>query len=162
MTDEREDIGGGAELWRFPLDYALHPMLLHSFFQHMIGNTDWSMVQFHNVKLVRTDAGHFGVPYDFDWSGLVDAPYAEPNETLNLRNVRQRLFRGFCLEGLDYPRAVADLQAIRTDVFALIDSQEGLRDDDRKDVREYIEDYYEILDDEQQVDRRIVNACRRL
>lgn len=146
-----------------PLDYDLHPMLLVTMFQHMIGNTDFSMVQFHNIKLVRVGLdAHYPLPYDFDWSGLVNARYAEPNETLGIRNVRERLFRGFCLPGLDYEQAIADMMAIRDDVFALIESQEGLRDDDRKDVREYIEDYYEILDSESRRNRRIEGACRRI
>jgi len=146
-----------------PADYELHPMLLLTLFQHMIGNTDFSMVQFHNVVLLRVgDAAHYPVPYDFDWSGFVNARYAEPNETLGIRNVRQRLFRGFCMEGLDYARGIADLMAIRDDVFALIEAQEGLEDDARKDVREYIEEYYEILDSERRRDREIRGACRRI
>ena len=146
-----------------PLDYELHPMLMLSFFQHMIGNTDWSALQFHNVKLFRdAESRHFGIPYDFDWSGFVNAPYAEPNETLGIRNVRQRIFRGICLDGLDYDRAVAEMQEIRASAFAVIEGMEGLRDDDRKEIREYLEGYYEILDSPDRVQRRIVNACRRL
>ncbi len=38
----------------------------------------------------------YSVPYDFDSSGLVNAHYAAPPEGLRVRNIRQRLYRGFC------------------------------------------------------------------
>jgi hypothetical protein len=66
-------------------------------FQLMIGNTDWSVVYGHNVVVLeRTSGPPIAVPYDFDYSGLVDADYAVPSPKLRLRDVRQRLFRGFC------------------------------------------------------------------
>jgi len=40
------------------------------------------------------------MPYDFDMSGVVDAPYALvsaiDNEKLPVNSVRQRYYRGFC------------------------------------------------------------------
>ena len=62
-----------------------------SVFQYMVGNTDWSMVRFHNVEVSRTPRGvYVPVPYDFDWTGLVSTRYARPNEGLGIRSVRQR------------------------------------------------------------------------
>ncbi|HET6995660.1 MAG TPA: hypothetical protein VFI06_11795, partial [Chitinophagaceae bacterium] len=50
---------------------------LVSVFQYMIGNTDWAVPNYHNVKLMRpvTDTISFPytVPYDFDFCGVVDA-----------------------------------------------------------------------------------------
>ena len=43
------------------------------------------------------------MPYDFDYSGLVDAPYAVPPDSIHLANVRVRRYRGFCLHN-DRPR----------------------------------------------------------
>jgi hypothetical protein len=51
-------------------------------YQYAIGNTDWSMTHFHNVKVMRIGTDYFPIPYDFDFSGLVDAPYAGPNEAV--------------------------------------------------------------------------------
>ena len=49
-------------------------------FQYMVGNTDWSMISFHNVELLRTAEGvHVPVPYDFDWAGFVAPSYAKPD-----------------------------------------------------------------------------------
>ncbi|MEX2048159.1 MAG: hypothetical protein WEB90_01115, partial [Gemmatimonadota bacterium] len=61
----------------------MHPVMadaeqsmLTGMFNYMIGNLDWSAVRFHNVVLMRTEDGrHLTVPYDFDFSGLVNARY---------------------------------------------------------------------------------------
>ena len=73
-------------------------------FNYFIGNADFSIVAAtegsccHNAKLLRADDESPYVPviYDFDSSGYVDAPYAITPAKLELRNVRQRIYRGFC------------------------------------------------------------------
>ncbi len=59
-----------------------HKINVLSVFQYMIGNTDWSVRALHNVVLLKEDptALPIVVPYDFDWCGLVNAPYAVPAE----------------------------------------------------------------------------------
>ena len=61
-------------------------------FQYLIGNTDWETVTCRNVMLLQTSDSSkiFPVPYDFDFSGLVSAPYASPSSTSGLVTVRDR------------------------------------------------------------------------
>ncbi len=75
-------------------------------FFHMIANHDWSMLAgpegecCHNGKLLgpgkAATTGLVYVPYDFDYSGFVDAPYAAAPETLGIKSVRTRHYRGSC------------------------------------------------------------------
>ena len=66
-------------------------------FQYMIGNTDFSIVFSHNSELLRLPEGPYrSIPYDFDFAGLVDSPYATPDASLGTRSVRERVYRGFC------------------------------------------------------------------
>ena len=70
-------------------------------FNYMIGNTDWSVPNLHNCKVLSTlnfNSSGLGmvVPYDFDYSGLVDADYAIPYEPLGLSSVRERRYVGIC------------------------------------------------------------------
>ena len=65
-------------------------------FEYMIGNTDWSMVYQHNVEMLYLNSAAFAIPYDFDHSGIVNAYYAKPNPMLNIRSVRDRIYRGMC------------------------------------------------------------------
>ena len=68
-------------------------------FEYMIGNTDWSVQYLQNIKLVAKDASAIPttVPYDFDHSGMVNAPYAHPAEELEMSSVVERRYRGYCI-----------------------------------------------------------------
>ncbi len=84
-----------AEVWRVEeLDIErVDPQELATLtlFQYMIGNTDWSVVYGHNTVALRDGAGSASVmPYDFDFSGLVESEYAGPPPELPIRSVRQR------------------------------------------------------------------------
>ncbi|MFN0014016.1 MAG: hypothetical protein ACKVU2_05655 [Saprospiraceae bacterium] len=64
---------------------------LMAVFQYMVGNTDWSLTEFRNIRLMQTAAGPIvAIPFDFDFCGFVDAPYASPMSDTGLRNVRER------------------------------------------------------------------------
>ena len=73
-------------------------------FEYMIGNLDWAMQAgpagdncCHNTLPIGPGpSGLVPVPYDWDFSGLVDAPYATPPDSINVTSVRQRRYRGFC------------------------------------------------------------------
>ena len=120
-------------------------------FQFMIGNTDFSAAYMHNVVMVRTAQQHYiWVPYDFDWSGVVNARYARPDPKVGTRTVRDRAFRGFCLPRADIPAAVNRLEAIKDSIAPLYESMPGLEEGQRKRVLEYYDKFYEILNDPRQ------------
>lgn len=130
-------------------------------FQFMVGNTDWSMVRFHNVKLFqRADGTAVPVPYDFDWSGVVSAPYARPDESLGTRNVRQRLYRGFCRDGVDFAELYAGFRELEPRFREVIASAPLLDEDNRKKIGEYLDDFYEVIGDEGKARRNIESSCR--
>ena len=64
-------------------------------FQYMIGNTDWNMKLRHNIKMVQLADQDYPtpIPYDFDYSGLVNAPYANPHPIMPVASVRERYFQ---------------------------------------------------------------------
>ena len=68
-------------------------------FEYLIGNTDWSVQFYQNIKLIAADSTSIPstVPYDFDHSGIVGAPYAKPAAELLLSSTRQRRYRGYCI-----------------------------------------------------------------
>ncbi len=69
-------------------------------FQYLIGNTDWDFSMRRNVQLLKMNEGGkiMVLPYDFDFSGLVSAPYASPNSETGLKSVRDRCLMA---EGID-------------------------------------------------------------
>ena len=139
-------------------------------FNYMIGNTDWSPVYFHNVKLIRTEeADYMTVPYDFDFSGIVNARYATvaPQLQDQIRRVRSRLYRGFCRAELVYPAAIltfadhrSELESVFTDFAAL--GHEWYDEDDAKDSMEYLEDFWKVVDEQDEFEDEILDDCRDL
>ncbi len=82
-----------------PSQVETDAFLITSVFEYMIGNTDWSVEYLQNIKLISPDSNAVptAIPYDFDHSGIVNAPYAQPTPELLLSSVRQRRYRGYCI-----------------------------------------------------------------
>jgi hypothetical protein len=101
-------------------------------FEYMVGNLDWSSIAgpagaacCHNIKLVGAAGAQSGLvplPYDYDFSGLVDAPYATPPQGINVPNVRVRMWRGYCRYNPQGQAAIADLLGHRDAILAIYDS----------------------------------------
>lgn len=142
--------------------------ILIDIFQYMIGNTDWSGVYMHNMELLQTADGTFTtVPFDFDMSGIINARYASPDASLDIRSVRDRLFRGFCPEQIgrtpEQYEAVFDQFRQRKEVlYDLWRNQEGMNPDRIQDTLEYLDDFYETLNDPRRIQVQMMNHCRRI
>ena len=141
--------------------------VLVGMFNYMIGNTDWSAVRGHNTKLMRTQPGEYlTVPYDFDFSGAVDARYASPDPSLTeqhrLRRVTDRLYRGLCRSQLVRATLAPMFNAQREALWDLYISFERLEEDRREDALEFYEDFYETLNDERKFEREVTDKCRTL
>lgn len=139
-------------------------------FQLMIGNLDWAATGgpkddecCHNSRLIG--AGNdavpkYGIPYDFDASGLVNAHYAAPPNSLKMRNLRQRLYRGFCVFNDQLPKSAALLNEKKPEILALFNDNPHLEDGTKKDAVRYLEGFYKILNDPRKFDRDITDKCR--
>ena len=99
------------------------------------------------------------VPYDFDQAGLVNAPYAAPSEQFPIRNVRQRLYRGRCVNNDYVETSLQRFQDRRDSIYELVSKQEGLTSTTRKSLISFIDYFYKIIDDPRKVERYIINRC---
>lgn len=133
-------------------------------FQYLIGNTDWSMLSAaadaccHNTVPFKRDQTFVPVPYDFDFSGLVNASYADPNPRLKIRNVRQRLYRGPCVRS-SLARHVEHFNARRTAIDELLD-QARLSDKRARSTRAYVDEFWAVLNSPEQSDTAFSGRCR--
>lgn len=84
----------------------------NALFQYLIGNTDWAISTFRNVYLLKPASGERiqVLPFDFDFSGFVSAPYSSPTAATGLRDVKERLLMA---EGL--PQSAVDAAMVRMD-----------------------------------------------
>jgi hypothetical protein len=134
-----------------------------SIFQYMIGNTDWSVKALHNIKLLSRDSlrSPVAVPYDFDFSGLVDAPYAAPAEHLNISSVRMRYFNGYCREMEDILINVNLFISKKKTIYDLIYTVEGLEKHYIDETIKYFDQFYNILDDHNRIRKEFIDKCRK-
>lgn len=138
-------------------------MALLAFFQYMIGNTDWSVPYRHNIKLVATGpfAPPVPVPYDFDYSGIVEAPYASPPPELQITSVRQRLFRGYSYAGNTFRQTVSTFNARKAALYEVYMQCDLLDRGYQKRTIKYLDNFYETINDPKDLEKRIVKVARR-
>jgi len=142
---------------------------LTSVFQYLIGNTDFSAILgsqgecCHNYALFGADDSPLlAIPYDFDMSGFVNAPYAMPDHELDIDNVRQRLYQGFCVNNRYIEASIADFLQARDSLYALVAGQKVLEESVRQGLAGYMDEFYETIGNPQAVEREILNRCIQL
>lgn len=138
-------------------------------FEYMIGNTDWSMRQAppggdccHNFRLLgaeKAQSGLIPVPYDFDSSGFVNAPYAAPAEQLGLSSVRDRQYRGYCMHNAQALAAAAEFRAKKGQVLAAIAGVPQLDEGRKRGAASYIEGFFRDIATDEDVRKRVLKSC---
>lgn len=119
-------------------------------FQYMIGNSDWSIPMVRNVKLLEDEEAEeekfYVVPYDFDFSGMVNASYAIPSPSGEKKSIRDRVFMGFETSEKEMESTVQHFLAKREEVLETIDSFKTLPRPSRMDIKAYIRSFYKKLE----------------
>ena len=140
---------------------------LMSVFQYYIANTDFSPIAgapddncCHNIELFGNPGEPiYSVPYDYDMAGMTDAPYATPNPKFEIRNVRQRLYRGRCVNN-QHLNATFQLFREHRELFAsMVEDMELLTDYMKKGIIALMERFDKLIDNPKAVDKKIAGAC---
>lgn len=140
-------------------------MTLVAMFQYMVGNTDWSVPHYHNIKLIRsrddTLSVPYVVPYDFDYTGLVNANYAIPHESLGIESVTQRLYRGFP-RTIDELEKTSELFKLRKGaVYDLVRHCSFIKERERGIMLNYLDEFYDIIQSRRNLDYYFIQGARR-
>lgn len=137
-------------------------------FQYMIGNTDYSLVQgpadddcCHNSMLLSTTGGppYTPLPYDFDFSGLVNTPYAVPNPRFNIRSVRERHYRGQCSNNDLLPDTFAHFLEKKDAVYAIVNELTMLTSRSGRSVISYLDSFYDDITQPDRITREFIDMC---
>jgi hypothetical protein len=120
-------------------------------FNYMIGNTDWSVPGQHNCKVLSsnsTDHPDLGmiIPYDFDYSGFVNAHYAIPAEGLGISNVTQRLYLGACRNDEELLPVLKEFSDKKSEVYRTINEFPLLNEKIRNGLINYLNEFYTSLE----------------
>ena len=135
-------------------------------FMYMIGNLDWSMRAgpagegcCHNSRLLSGRPALVPVAYDFDYSGLVDAPYAVPPEQIRVRNVRQRQYMGYCRHNGAVLAAAAEFRAKRPSLEAVYSQVPALSEGTRRKALSYLASFFNDIASDTAVRAKLLKDC---
>ena len=161
LGGHESELSGVALSW---LD-ADHMALVYVF-QYLVSNVDWSLVSprdeedcCHNGTLIETGEQILYVPYDFDLSGFVNAPYAFPPPELHIDKVTQRRYQGFCTEKDTLGKALDFVVSKRPDIVEVIESLPVLSDRDKKRRISYLDQFFRAAGDRERLLRQFERRC---
>lgn len=135
-------------------------------FNYMIGNTDWSVPIAHNVQFYaqyKSENPELAViiPYDFDFSGIVNTHYAAPFHTLDIDSVRERVYLGICRDKETFLKRLAEFRANKDSFYRIIKEFPLLDDRSKSDMMYFLDGFFEELQKPDALARTFMSECIR-
>ena len=157
LEDEEETVarmnGKLVERYGMPADsLIMNQAALVAVFEYMIGNTDWEISMLRNVRLIQSEENGkiLVVPYDFDFSGLVAAPYASPSSESGLKTVRDRFMMANGIRTEHLKRALQGFRAAKKDLYEICRSKYIARETSM-DMIAYLETFFQQIEEKDEV-----------
>jgi hypothetical protein len=142
-----------------------------SLFQYMIANFDWEMLAgpkgtncCHNDKLIAaTEEARTSitpVPYDFDYTGLVNPPYAEMPPSWSVTGPRDRYYWGVCRTNDEVLRLAPEFLAARPALEKTIADIPGLTPANRDDILKWFGGFWNDISSPAMIQKNVLKTCR--
>lgn len=147
-----------------PLQLGDTSSLRLDLFQYMIANTDYSTTFSHNVKTIKTEDGRYiPIPYDFDMAGFVNAPYATFDESLGIRSVHERVYKGFCRNEKVTEFVRNEYVELEPEINKVIDRYESqFEAKEFTALRKYMSEFFTTMKNDTFYREQIIRKCRTL
>lgn len=128
------------------------------FFQYLVLNHDWSVSNKHNLEFLQFDSTLtvYAVPYDFDYSGWVNANYAVPPPQLPIRSVTDPYFRGKALSQEEVDRGADYFIALKATLYQEVRDFRWLADSDKRQLIKELDKFYKLLANRSKLHRKFV------
>lgn len=132
---------------------------LNVVFQYMIGNTDWELATFRNIYQFKSaqDGKVKPIPYDFDFSGFVSAPYATPAVTTGLKSVQDRYLMADGVPNGSLRSAVQTVKNARRQLMPLLNAR-WLSDETSTELKEYLGKFFDAAEESLDLPQRLSNT----
>ncbi|MDC6350491.1 hypothetical protein PP178_02930 [Zeaxanthinibacter sp. PT1] len=149
-----------------PLEQESLTAIRNAIFHYMIGNTDYSTAYKHNQKLLFHNKNTIPVPYDFDMSGFVNASYAVvseiPGEEINIKTVKERRYRGFKRNPQLFEKVRLEFLKSKSQLIQIVQDHKIYFEhpQEYRETLKYLEDFYEIIENEKRFKRNIIQVAR--
>ncbi len=129
-------------------------------FEYMIGNTDLSVSALHNITLLKDTLGFVhAVPFDFDWSGAVNARYAFPNRILPIRTVVERMWRGDCRTAEQLAPTIAHFQSRRAALDSAVTTIAALTPAVKDRMQKYFAEFWSLIENPRRAATEFKRTC---
>ena len=140
---------------------------LGAVFQYLIGNTDFSPIRaapgepccHNNMLFGDTEGEILVIPYDFDMSGLVNAPHAAPNPRFKLRGVTDRLYRGRCVNNQHLETSTRAFIDRKADIYALLDEHPEISRTSQRVTTRFLNEFYETIENPEERASELTEKC---
>ena len=135
---------------------------LMTVFQYLIANTDWAVENLHNMTLVahRELNALLTIPYDFDYSGFVNAYYAVPHETIPVKHVTDRYNKSFCMTEDEMMEVRTHMMDRKDELISCVENFTLLSEKDRKNILNSFSKCFDVFDNERVCKNVFVRDCK--
>jgi len=129
------------------------------FFQYLIMNTDFGIINKHNLEMIFVNGEDKprGIPYDFDYAGIVNQDYAVPSPKIPISNVREYYFRGKNVSHEEVSMMRDYFNGLESSFYNIVEEADYLTDKSKKAMKKDIEEFYKRLNDEAKWEKRFIN-----
>jgi hypothetical protein len=140
----------------------------YALFEHMIANHDWSMRAgaagkdcCHNAELIGALApgAVTPIPYDFDYSGYVGAPYAVPPEQMSLSSVKQRFYRGYCVHNPQALVVARQMLAAKPQMLGVLAQTPGLEPRTLQRATSFLNGFFNDIASDEITSAKVLKRC---
>ncbi|MDX2283081.1 MAG: hypothetical protein NW241_02925 [Bacteroidia bacterium] len=130
-------------------------------FNYMISNLDFEVELRQNLKAITNGRGKpLLAPYDFDWSGMVDAPYTKSSTAKGSAYYARRSFKPLCRTEAEYAQMLARFQAIRPQLIAIYEESPYLDKKIAAESLKYYRDFYKTASKPGFIEEVLRAGCR--
>jgi len=131
-------------------------------YQFLIGNTDWTLKNQHHITLIETALGShpIPIPFDLDFAGLVNAPYALPAEQLPISSVKERYYYGYCRSNKEIDSVLINFLNKKNAIYQLVSNFVYLSAKEKHEILNYFDQFYRIIESPKKIKKEFVKKCR--
>lgn len=145
-----------------PFDLERDHFAKLAIFQFMIGNKDWFVSSKKNIVLMESSEkgkAAYAVPYDFDFSGFVNAGYTRPKGVPQEYLADRRVFKGVCQTHEEFDELLDFFNEMEHVFISVIENMRQLPRNIREENRKYIEEFYSSIRDDEFVRKKFLETC---
>ncbi len=130
-----------------------------SLFQYMIGNTDWIVNLSKNLKFITDGTNYYAIPYDFDYTALVNTDYTL-DDGKGFLVPPQRKYKGQCYETEELEPVVEEFLDKRRAINKTIRKFDPLDYSSVQHMKNYLFEFFYAIRSEKRIKEEILSDCK--